>query len=228
MTVRPPGVSSERTQAANDKIDPTPTTGETVVPNRRDRQAAGTDGKESAPEAFTTRRRLLGTLTSAGVVGLAGCVGGSDDSGEEPTPTETIHPKLRVGDKALTDVFPVQLVDAQSEDVVGEVHWHGDEFSHWHFQPLEVPLGGFRNVRANFRDRSREPIPLGEDEQYHLDIKPAEESPSGIVRTEVNGNQITLEGTESGTATLIFHLVSDGERVWTSPLLEVEVADQSG
>lgn len=230
------GLSDWDTQPTNDKIDTVPTHGMTVLSEHRcDRASSGgADKHQGRHEQVAadrninsqTRRGLLGTISSVGVVGLAGCLGGGEDSDEEPTPTETIHPKLRVGDKALTDVFPIQLVDAEIDDVVGEVHWHGDDFSHWHFQPLEVPLDGFRNVRANFRDRSREPIPLGEDETYHLEVVPSDGTDGEFVDVEVTGNLINFEGVATGTGTFVFHLVDGGERVFTSPLLEVEVVEE--
>lgn len=187
-----------------------------------------TAGQDTPERAVATRRRVISGVGAAAIVGLAGCLGtedgGGDSDDETEDETEEIDPQLQLDGTTLTDSFPIQLEDATSGDVVGEVHWHGDEFSHWHFQPLAVPLEEWRNVRAKFLNRDLEPIPLGEDEQYRLEMTRTEDTPKELVDVDITGNLVNLFGASAGTGQVLFHLVTDEERVLSSPLLEVEVA----
>jgi len=180
-----------------------------------------------------TRRTVVASL-AAGVAGLAGCLGSDDGSTDEDEDEDgdgkedlsDVDPQLRLDGTALTDSFPIQFLDPQSEQSVAEVHWHGTEYSHWHFMPFEVPLDGWRPVRAQFLDRDLDPIPLGEDETHQIAVERTEGTPSDLVGIEIDGNLVNFHGTSLGEGELIFHLASDGEEVWTSPPFEVAVVEE--
>jgi len=172
------------------------------------------------------RRRILAGVAGLATGALAGCVGGGGGSGDDGTGTPTeeeIHPDLRLNGTALTSVFPARFVDAETEEEVVEIHWH-EEHAHWHAQPLSVPLDGFRSLRFIALDRDRERISIGSDAPYQFDVLRGEDTPADFVRVEVVENLLTVRGTSEGRGVLFAQLLHDGEEVWLSPPLEVEVA----
>lgn len=175
-----------------------------------------------------TRRQVLAGMAALGPGALAGCVGdggggGDDDSDDDTEDEEEIHPDLRLnGGKALTSVFPARFVDAETEQDAVEVHWH-EEHAHWHAQPLEVPLDGFRSLRFIALDREREPLSIGEDAPYQFDVLRGEDTPADLVEVEVVESLLTVHGTTTGRGILYAQLLNDGEEAWLSPPLRVDV-----
>lgn len=172
-----------------------------------------------------TRRRWLSATAGIGVAALAGCFGtGTPEETPTPTPTEDdIDPALRLNGRALTSSFPLRLQNPGDGAIVTEVHWHGPELSHWHFQPLEVPLGDARTLRVVPLDRELEPIPLGDDETYQVAVRRTEETPAELLEVAVTDDGIELRGTTAGDGHLVFELQHNGDRVWLSPPLETVV-----
>jgi hypothetical protein len=182
--------------------------------------------------AVSDRRTVLRGLATAGVAGLAGCVGGgsgSDDDGEggngdEEGPLADAPEELRLDGRALWSSFPLYLIDSGSGETLGEAQWH-ESGSHWHFGPLEVPLDGYLNLRVEFMDHNEEVIPIGEDEQYQVGIKRTEDTPADLLELEVADDIVTVGGTATGEGQLVFQL-QEGDTVhWTAPPLDVVVSE---
>jgi len=175
-----------------------------------------------------TRRAFLLTASALGAPSLAGCVGGDssgndEDENEENGEQEEPHPDLRLDGKALSSTFPVELTDVETGDQVVVVHWHSDN-RHWHRQPIEIPLDGTRSVRVVAVDRERDPIPLGPEQEYQAAMRRGEDTPADLVEVEVVGDLYTIYGNSGGAGLLFVQLERDGEQVWLSPPLQVEVA----
>lgn len=175
------------------------------------------------------RRRVLAGIAGLATGALAGCVGDGGGSGDGSSDTEDgdgeeeIHPDLRLNGTALTSVFPARFVDVDTEEDVVEIHWH-EEHAHWHAQPLGVPLDSFRSLRFIALDRDREPVSIGSDAPYQFDVLRGEDTPAALVEVEVVENLLTIRGTSEGRGVLFAQLRHDGEEVWLSPPLQVEVA----
>lgn len=171
----------------------------------------------------SSRRTLLAGV-GAGLAALAGCVGG-DGSGDEPAETtDTVEEARQLDGETLRSYFPIQLYEPDTDNRVAEVHYHED-FSHWHFVALDVPLDGYRPLDARVYNADDEVIPLGDDEQFHLEITRTEETPADLLEVEVLGSTLNFHGTTSGTGELLLHLATDEKRQWTTPPLTVAVGD---
>ena len=170
-----------------------------------------------------SRRRMLHGVVGASAL-LAGCTGGQEESelGPEEDENETIDPRLQLEDVTLSSAFVIELVDPDSGDQLTTVHWHG-EYSHWHFGPLEVPSESARTVEVVFNDRDLNKVQLGPNETYQVAVKRTSETPADLFETEVDGSLVDIRATGSGEGKLVFQLQNDGESVWTSPALPVEV-----
>jgi hypothetical protein len=179
-----------------------------------------------APDGDPTRRRVLRAVAGVGTLALAGCVGGDGDTPEEPTEStdaDDVDPDLRLNGRVLTSSFPLRLRAPGEETAVTEVHWHGEGWSHWHFQPLEIPLDGERALQAVALDQDLEPIPIGEDEAYQVAVRRTEDTPADLLEVGVADDRIEFRGTTAGEGQLLFELRHDGERAWLSPPLETAV-----
>lgn len=176
-------------------------------------------------EGSRSRRRVLRAAAGVGTLALAGCVGG-DEPPEEPTESpdaEDIDPDLRLNGRVLASSFPIRLRDPDEEAVVTEVHWHGEGWSHWHFQPLEISLNDTRTLQVVALDQDLEPIPLGEDDAYQVVVRRTEETAADLLEVGVADDRIEFRGTTAGEGQLVFELRHDGERAWLSPPLETAV-----
>lgn len=176
------------------------------------------------------RRELLAAVGAVSSVALAGCLGDgeSDTSDEEPAELdEEIAEDRQLNGVVLSSSFPIQLVEGSTDDRVAEVHYHA-EFSHWHFMPFEIPVEDWRPVEARVFDADNEVIPVGPDERFELRTTRTEETPEDLLELEVSqGSLLNFHGTALGEGELLFHLVEDGEDVWTTPPLTVEVTDEA-
>ena len=201
------------------------------------------------------RRRLLqgGAVGLGG--GIAGCItqndGGDGDRDHDhnhdhdhdhdhdadsagSSSENGIDPALQLNGTGLSDAFPIELVEsdiepfegyATPEQRVANVHWHGEDLSHWHFQPVELPVDGRRRVRTRFVDRNDREIPIGPDETYFQSVRTTGETTEGSVSIAVNGAYVTFFGEATGIARVVFRLhdVDDETVRWTSPELELRV-----
>jgi len=200
-----------------------------------------------------SRRQFL----CRGAVGLGACVAGcitqneprddshdhdhdhdhDDETDSAGTSSENeIDPALQLNGIALSDAFPIELVEpgvepfegyATPEQRVANVHWHGEETSHWHFQPVEITVEETRRVRTRFVDQNDREISIGPDESYFQSVHTTDETPENLVAVTVDGAYVTFSGETTGTGRVVFQVHdSDDETVlWTSPELEMSVID---
>lgn len=184
-----------------------------------------------------TRRRVLHGLATAGLLGLAGCVGGDDSdsgngngddtadgNGDDGDGVSDVAPELRLNGRALTDTFPLSLIAADSGETVGEVQWH-ETYSHWHFEPLEVPLDGWLTVRVEVLDHNLEEIPVGDDETYQVAVETTDDTPPDLLQVDLSDDVVSIRGTEQGQGGLLFSVMEGETEHWTSPPLVVEVSE---
>lgn len=184
-----------------------------------------------------TRRRLLYGLGTTGVGAVAGCLGDGDSAsgngdetdgnggngdGNGDGDTPAVDPELKLDGRALTDTFPLKLVDVDSGDIVGEVQWH-ETYSHWHFEPFEVPLEEWVNVRVEFFDTDLNRLPIGGDETYQFTVRRTEDTPASLLELSTSGDIASIQGTSEGTGKLLFVLLEGETEHWRSPSLEVVV-----
>jgi len=175
----------------------------------------------------SSRRRLLRGIVGGGVL-LAGCTGDEEASelGPETDENETVDPRLQLEEVTLSSAFVIELVDPDSGDQLTTVHWHG-EYSHWHFVPLEVPHESTRTVEVVFNDRDLNKVPLGPNETYQVAVKRTAETPADLFETEIDGSLVDIRATSRGEGKLVFQLQNNGEGVWTSPALSVEIKTET-
>jgi hypothetical protein len=166
----------------------------------------------------SSRRRFLGALGTSASLAVAGCSsggGGGDGPTREDAPAE-----FRLNGTTLNLGTPVRLEDAATDEMVVNIHGHGDT-NHWHRAPLQLQVGEWRSYEIVFRDFDGKQIPLGINEQYQARIT----VPGDIdfLQYELGGTQLNLRGTEAGGASVRIELVADGEVQWTPPELSVSV-----
>ena len=168
-------------------------------------------------DSLTRRRTLVGVA-----VVLAGCLGDEDEDASPEEPRGPPGPE--VGDLELHNARPLRLY-ALDGTLVADIHYHEDEgFSHWHFQPLEVPLAGTRELEATVYDAAADPVPLGEG--YELAVTPIEDLDDPPAAFEIDAEQVVVEGRESGSFDVRFE-VHAADDVWETPSLAVEVTDET-
>lgn len=191
-----------------------------------------------------TRRQLV---TSGGVLliaGMAGCIG-SDTAEDDETPTVPEEPPsaLQLNDRALSPAFPFELVDPNAdvenigshvtgEALIAHVQYHDPEGSfstHWHFDPLEVPLNDTRRARARFVYTDYTAVSLGGDSPYRLNTSTPSEANTEVINVTVDTDIVSFSGESVGTTERIFELVDTnaGNVDWATPPLEIVVSDQN-
>jgi FtsP/CotA-like multicopper oxidase with cupredoxin domain len=175
------------------------------------------------PKGLFTRRQMLQEVLVGGTL-LAGCTGNQEQSelGPQQDGNETVDPRLQLEDVTLSSAFVIELVDPNSGDQLTTVHWHG-EYSHWHFAPLEIPFETARTVEVVFNDRDLTKVPLGPSETYQVAVKRTPETPTDLFEIRIDGSLVDIRGNSRDEGGLVFQLENDGEGVWTSPVLPVEV-----
>jgi hypothetical protein len=147
-----------------------------------------------------------------------------------------VDPALRLDGTALSEAFPIELVEpdvdpfegfAAGEQRVANVHWHGEDLSHWHHQPLRIPLGGTRRVRTRFVDRNERELPVGPAESYHQSVRTTAGTADELTSITVEGAHVTFTGDAAGTGGVAFRLhdSEDDTVAWTSPDLEIAVGE---
>ena len=180
-----------------------------------------------------TRRQVLGGLLAGGAIALAGCLGDDDDARDENDNDDDGDEGVEDDDfslngRRLSRGLPVQLFDPDTDQLVTEVHYHvQEEFRHWHRVPVEVPSGGTKTAIAEVVDEDQELIPLGEDEEFRLEMRPTDETPDDRVAVDISGDVVRLYGESPGEARLLVEIVrnDDDEVPWQSPELWVEVVE---
>lgn len=179
-----------------------------------------------------TRRKLLGTIGVAAPL-AAGCSapdGAGTRTDGDGAGTDTPDPDLRVGDRYLSSAFPIEFVEPDFGELTGfagdariaYVHWHGADSSHWHQSPLELAVGERRAGRTRFLLEGAEAIALGPGERFSQAVRLADGGDTPV-RTSVDGARVELSAEAPGEAELLFDLRDDGESVWVSPPLPVEI-----
>lgn len=174
------------------------------------------------------RRTVCRTLvTGAASAGLAGCLGGSDDTESEP---REVPAEINFGNIKLNPAFPFKLLVPDSRACVTEVQYHDEASSintHWHFEPLTVPHELEYTLVVAVLNLEQEPVPLGESESLQVGARFANESSSQSLTVSVEGETITFSGQTRDTAEVIFDIEQDDETLWSTPMLSVKVVDES-
>ena len=157
-------------------------------------------------------------------VGLTGVLGGclgDDDTVETDDDGERGRQGPVVSGVELFHSRPLAFYDPETGDPIADVHGH-DDSSHWHFQPLEVPLDAERVVEAVVRNSEEEHLPLGAEEQFQLSV---EAEPSDLVTIEIDRNLVSFLGHEEGRGDVTFGVTGPNGDTWTSPELTLEVSE---
>ncbi|MCU4924786.1 hypothetical protein OB905_02155 [Halobacteria archaeon AArc-dxtr1] len=149
------------------------------------------------------RRHVLTATGGLAIAGLAGCLGGEDEPED-------------------IDVEEFEVIDRDDDSV--PVYVHGD---HWHGDPLLVPHGDNLSLGADVEDEDGDTVELGDG--IELEVHVADGAQEGIVESDpdedFHGDHVHLYGEEEGFTDIVFQLTEDGEVVYESPELEVEVGD---
>lgn len=171
-----------------------------------------------------TRRQFL--ALSASTLAVAGCLsGGDEDTGEAEDDEANVEDWQRINDDILNPSFPMELTEPGTNTRLAEVHWHTD-WAHWHKMPFEILLERWRTVEMRILDRDLEPIPIGADESHHIEVTRTEQTPADLVEISVSDETLDVRGLTEGTGELVFQVVSEGEAVFTSPALMIEITDE--
>ena len=171
-----------------------------------------------------SRRTVLGSALSAVAFGVAGCVGGPEETDDEPEDRGEGPETLQAGDRVLNSSFPMEVYDPETDTRLVQIHWHGQlSNSHWHQQPLDVPLDRWETYEMRALDRDGEIIQLGEQQPLQLVMVRTEETPEEHLEQEIYGNTIEIRGRERGRGVYVFRLVSGDQIEWESPLLQLRV-----
>ncbi len=169
----------------------------------------------------STRRCVLGTL----LFGLAGCLGDDADDGNDDGASGRTGPT--VGDIDLDRSFPIVLEDPETGEELANVHYHDeDEGSHWHFQPMSVPLGEERTYRVAVYDADVQRIDHEADPTLEVEFIDDEAAPD-IVAGQIDGDTLVLTGTSTGEAEPQLRLRADDGDDWTTPPMLIEVSETS-
>lgn len=165
----------------------------------------------TADPRFTTRRKVLATSGSLAALGMAGCLGGDDEENgdEDDDETETY------------DIAEFELLDRDHDEEV-TAYIHDD---HWHGSPLVVPHDDNLSLGAYIETEDGEEIDF--DDGYELDAEVVEGA-NEIVEIDSHGDHIHVHGEEEGFTDLVFQLVAEGDVVYETPELEVDVGDDHG
>ena len=170
-----------------------------------------------------SRRKLLGGCLSGSALALAGCTGGADSESDGEM-SEEGSANLRIGQQFLRSTFPMEIYELGTDDLVVQVHWHGQlSNSHWHQQPLSVPLERPKSYELRAYDIEDNEIQFGEDQPLQLVMVRTEETPEDHVEPDISGSTINIRGQNSGTGQYALRIISGEQLEWESPLLLVTV-----
>ncbi len=171
------------------------------------------------------RRSLLAGI-AAGSLSLAGCLGNDsppddgDDAEDEPDVEE--GPRIELNGITLASAFPIRLVNVETDEVIGDLHYHGDDFTHWHGVPVIVPEQGSKTIDILLTAEDGERVPVGETD-ISVELPVAEDSPRGVVDINIDGDRVTFDGGSRSTTELVVQLLNDGEIQYETPDLPIAV-----
>jgi zinc transport system substrate-binding protein len=106
------------------------------------------------------------------------------------------------------------------EDGETVAYAHG---GHWHHDPLSLPLDEERSLTALVEDDDGEEIPFGDE--YTLDIQAEGDTVAEFLEYDVDGDSVTVRGTDDGFAELTFEVLENVEVVYEVPMLKTEVGE---
>jgi hypothetical protein len=171
-----------------------------------------------------SRRNLLGGCLSGCALALAGCTTDSGEPDDTADDDSEQSPALQVGEQFLNSSFPMEIYDPETDNRLVQIHWHGKlSNSHWHQQPLSVPLNRWQSYEMRALDSAGDTIQLGEDQPLQLAMVRTEETPEDRLAHEISGNLIDMRGQDSGNGQYVFRIRSSEGVEWESPLLLVSV-----
>ena len=184
-----------------------------------------TDERTHQRQPRACRRTFLIGAT-VGSLALAGCLGGdsppdgSDDADEEVDVDE--GPRIELNGITLASAFPIRLVDVETEEVLGDLHYHGEDFTHWHGVPVTIPANSSRTIDVLLTDDTGDRVAVGETD-ISVDLPVAADSPRGVVAIEIDGDRVTFTAESRATTELVLQLLNDGDIQYETPDIPVVV-----
>ncbi|XVH32752.1 hypothetical protein ACNS7O_06100 [Haloferacaceae archaeon DSL9] len=196
---------------------------------------------------FTTRRTLLAASGSIALFGLAGCLGDDGDDSEGNESGDGDHDDDHEDDHNDThdqgddhdedhdhgddhdhddddhghgDIGSFDLIDRDADDVVADVH--GD---HWHGELPEIPVGEHLSLGAVIEDADGNEKALGENEEYELRARVADDAEAGIVDFEFHGDHLHLISEEAGVTDVVFQLWHGDHADYETPAITAQVVE---
>ena len=143
-----------------------------------------------------THRYHRRSVIVAGIAAVAGCVG-DDENDDDSEQSRREGPT--VGELELDSSFPMTLEDPETGEELADVHYHDDGGSHWHHQPMEVPLGEERTYVVVIYDADIERVAVADDPDLELQYLEDEESPD-VISADIDGDELTVIGDSIGEA----------------------------
>lgn len=172
----------------------------------------------------TSRRQLLGTLLSGGTLALAGCANNAGTGDQPDGDSGPDEDSPRVGDIFLSSSFPMEMYDPETDERLVQIHWHGQRSnSHWHQQPLGVPLDRWETYEMRTLDQNGDVVQLGDGQPLQLAMVPTAQTPTDLLEHEISGIDVEIQGLNPGDGEYVFRLLSDGQTEWESPVLQISV-----
>ncbi|MXR52176.1 hypothetical protein GRX03_11260 [Halovenus sp. WSH3] len=171
-----------------------------------------------------SRRTVVHSCLAAVTLGIAGCTGGPSETDDEPEQSAEELERLRAGDRVLNSSFPMEIYEPDTDTRLVQIHWHGKlSNSHWHQQPLDVPLDRWKTYEMRALDRDGQVIQLGASQPLQLSMRKSPETAADLLDSSIDGNLIDLRGRDRGRGAYAFQLVSGEQVEWESPLLQLSV-----
>jgi hypothetical protein len=171
-----------------------------------------------------SRRQVLGAILSGSTLAVAGCASGDGSTDGPDDSSEPDEDSPQVGDIFLSSSFPMEIYDPETETRLAQIHWHGQlSNSHWHQQPLGVPLDQWESYEMGVLDQDGAVVSLGEGERIQLAMARTEKTPADLLEHEVSGSNVDIRGLNSGDGQYTFRLLSGGSLEWESPPLQISV-----
>lgn len=166
----------------------------------------------------TPTRRLA--LVGIGTM-VAGCLGDDTDD-TETADGDPPSGGPAMGERELSGNFPVVLEDSETGETVADVHYHDDDGTHWHAQPIAVPFEDERTLTVRVLDAAEEALELGEDSEYSISFNRDEEAPD-VVAVTIEGAQLQVVGREPGRTRPTLTVTGPDDASWETPTMIFEV-----
>ena len=179
-----------------------------------------------------SRRSVLASGSGMiAAVGLAGCLSGDDDNGDDDNgddengddpngDDDNGEGSNGNGDEA-PDAFEAsefEVLDRDHDEEV-TVYLHGD---HWHGDPLEVPYGDNLSLGAHVENEDGDHVHFDDGVEFEGAVLDGAQE---IVSFDGHGDHVHLHGDEEGLTDVVFMVTADGEVLYETPALEVDVGD---